>query len=233
MARGVMLRQLISDLREELRRANSPAAGPDDTGPLRRTINHVYSVVNIGYNWPHLHTIFPKMTMAAGQRFYDLPDGLDYERITDAKVWWNGIAEPLERGIDIEDYNAFDPDQNDRTSPALKWDVRFTGEREQIEIWPLPDDSAQSVQFVGYWKCAPLVDDTDICRLESEVIVLYAAAELLADDSPDKKAKLQLAQEMLRLTKIRATSGGGKTYRLGADGEGVSRRPTEAVVRVR
>lgn len=233
MARGATLRQLISDLREELRRANSPAAGPDDTGPLRRTINHVYATVYAGHDWPHLHTVFPKIMMNAGQRFYDLPVGLDYERINDVRVWWNGIAEPIERGIDFQDYNSFDPDQNDRTSPALKWDVRFTGEREQIEIWPLPDDSAQSVQFTGYWAHTPLVSDTDICRLDSEIIVLYAAAELLPNDSPDKKPKLQLAQEMLRLKKIRATSGAGKTFRLGVDGDGNVRRPTEAVVRVR
>jgi hypothetical protein len=177
--------------------------------------------------------VFPKIPLSAGQRYYDLPAGLDYERVTDARVWWNGIAEPLERGIGFDDYNAFDPDQNDRTSPALKWDVKFTGDREQIEVWPLPDGGAQSVQLVGYWSCAPLVDEDDICRLDSDVVVLYAAAELLAEDSPDKKAKLQLAQELLRLKKLRATSGAGKAFRLGVGGDGVSHRPTEAVVRVR
>lgn len=233
MARGATLRQLLSDLREETRRANAPAAGPDDAGPLRRTINHVYATLLANHDWPHLHAVFPKIPMSAGQRYYDVPTGLDYERITDARVWWNGLAEPLERGIGFDDYNTFDPDQNDRTSPALKWDVRFTGDHEQIEIWPVPDGSAQSVQFVGYWQCPPLVAEDDICRLDSEVVVLYAAAELLPEDSPDKKAKLQLAQELLRLTRLRTSSGAGKTFRLGVDGDGVSRRPTEAVVRVR
>lgn len=232
MARGATILQLISDLRDELRRANSPAAGPDDTGPLRRTINHVYETLYTSHDWPHLKTYFDKLPMNAGERYYDVPTGLDYERVIDARNWWNGIPEPIERGISFDDYMSYDSTADVRSSPVLKWDIRFTGDREQIEFWPVPDSSTQSVQFVGMWAHAPLVNDTDICRLESEVVVLYAAAELLANDSPDKKAKLQLAQERLRLAKIRSTSGAGKTYQLGL-GNGSSRRPNEAVVRVR
>lgn len=232
MARGATLLQLVSDLRDELRRANSPAAGPDDTGPLRRTINHVYETLYTSHNWPHLETFFPKLTMNAGQRYYDVPEGLDYERIIDVRVWWNGIPEPMERGIGFDDYQSYDSTAGVRSSPVLKWDVRFTGEREQIEFWPIPDSSIQSVQFVGLWAHQRLVNDTDICRLDSEVVVLYAAAELLPNDSPDKQAKLQLGQELLRLKKVRATSGAGKTFQLGV-GQSASRRPSEAVVRVR
>lgn len=233
MARGATLQQMVSDLREELRRANSPAAGPDDYGPLRRTINHVYETLYAAFDWPHLKTYFPHMPMNAGQRHYDLPPGLDYDRTVDVRVWWNGIPESIERGVGFDDYLSYNSENNERTSPVLKWDVRFTGEREQIEFWPLPDDSAQSVQFVGLWKFAPLVNDTDVCRLESEMIVLYAAAELAAKDSPDKEAKLQLARERFRVAKLRSVSGSGKTFRVGLDGDGHSRRPTEAVVRVR
>lgn len=233
MPRGVSLQQLISEVRNELRRADSPSAGPDDTGPLRRTINHVYETLYAAHNWAHLNTFYPKIPMAAGQRHYDVPDGLDFDRITDVRVWWNGLPEPIERGIGFDDYATYDPDANERTSPVLKWDVRFTGDHEQIEFWPLPDSAAQSIQFVGIQKFEPLVNDTDKCRLESEVVVLYAAAELLPKDSPDKEAKLQLAQERLRLAKLRGTSGAGKTYRLGLDGDGAPRRATEAVVRVR
>lgn len=218
MARGVMLRQLISDLRDELRRANSPAASPDDTASLRRTINHVYSVLYYTHNWSFLNTIFDPIPLAAGQRYYDMPEGLDTERITDVRLRWSGnYFVPLDRGISVEDYNAFDPNENQRASPALKWDVRFTGEREQIEIWPLPDDSGQSLRFTGVYKINQLVNDTDQCRLDNEVVTLYAAAELLPKDSPDKDAKLQLAQEMLRLLKLRSASGGDQQgrYRVG------------------
>lgn len=232
MARGVSLRQLISDLRDELRRANSPAAGVDDVASLRRTINHVYRVLYYNNDWPFLNVQFTPITLAAGQRYYDFPEGLDPDRVQKATVKWSGDALPIERGISDEDYNAYDPEDNERTSPIEKWDVRFTGEKEQIETWPLPDGTAQSLRFFGTWAMSELVNDTDKCLLESEVVVLYAAAELLPKDSPDKEAKLELAKELLRLTKVRGNSAGGKTYRMGLEGEPSRKVHPRAQVRI-
>jgi hypothetical protein len=204
--RGATLNKLLTDLRDELRRSNSPAVAPDDVGPLRRTLNHVYRVLYYDHDWPFLNTLFPSMTLNAGQRYYDFPTGLDPDRVIESKVKWSGDYVDITRGIEITDYNAYDPDDNERSSPALKWDVRFTGEREQIEIWPLPDGTDQRLRFFGTFRCDDLVNDTDICRLESELVVLYAAAELLSDEHPDKEAKRQLAQRLLALARVRGGS---------------------------
>lgn len=216
MARGATLAELISDLRDELRRANSPSASPDDTASLRRTINHVYRLLYYNHDWPFLNYVFPAITLNAGQRYYDVPTGLDADRVIEAKVKWSGDFIMLDRGITFDDYNGYDPEDDERTSPALKWDVRFTGETDQIEVWPLPDGTTQSLRFYGTYACDPLVNDTDTCRLESEVVVLFAAAELLkAQKSEDADAKLQLANELLRLVRIRSTSAGASGFRLG------------------
>lgn len=218
MARGATLAQLISDLRDELRRANSPSASPDDTASLRRTINHVYATLYYNHDWAFLKQEFPAIQLQAGEQYYDMPDGLDIERIISSRVKWSGDFIDIVRGISLEDYNAYDPEDNERNSPALKWDVRFTGTKEQIQVWPLPDSSSQSLRFVGVTKVNRLVNDTDICRLDSDLVVLYAAAELLKQQkSEDADAKLQMAQELLRLLRLRSTSGGESTgtYRVG------------------
>lgn len=232
MARGESLRQLISDLRDELRRANSPSASPDDVPSLRRTINHVYRLLYYDNEWPFLDRLFERITLNPGQQYYDFPEGLDPDRVITAHVWWSGLASEIERGIAIEDYNAWDPQQNQRSSPAMKWDVRFTGEREQIEVWPLPDTSSQTLQFFGTQAAPRLVNDEDVCVLESELVVLYAAAELAPADSPDKSAKLELAREMLRLTKVRANSAGGKEFRVGLGASGGQKVHPRALVRI-
>jgi len=229
MARNVPLSQLISDLRDELRRANTPSASPDDLPSLRRTINHVYRLLYYAHDWSHLKTMFAKVTLNAGQRHYDVPTGLDFDRIIKAAIWWSGQPEEIERGISFEEYASYDPDADERSSPALKWDVRFTGTREQIEVWPLPDGTAQSLQFFGLYAHEPLVNDTDVCRLESEVVVLYAAAELLPKDSPDKDTKLAAAKDLLDKLKIRGTSGGSKVYTNGAGGSGQRVHPRAQV----
>lgn len=217
MARGDTLRQLISDLRDELRRANSPAASPDDVASLRVTINHVYATLVAANDWPFLQTMFPPITLNAGQRFYDMPEGLDVDRITTVNVEWSGDPNPVERGIGFPEYADYDPDLDERTSPIMKWDIRFNpvAGKEQIEVWPLPDGTTQSLKFYGQYNCPRLVDDTDVCRLDGTLVVLYSAAELLPKDSPDKEAKLELAKELLRQLKLRGVSGGEKRYQMG------------------
>ncbi len=215
MARGTTLRQLISDLRDELRRANSPAASPDDTASLRATINHVIAVIYAANDWPFLQCVYPKIKMNAGQRYYDMPEGMNPDRVLKSIVYWSGDPHPIERGIDFSDYAGYDPEDNERTSPICKWDVRFTGERDQVEVWPLPDDTEQYLRFEGIQKVKRLVADDDICPLDDTLVVLYAAAELAPNDSADKDAKQALARELLRQLKVRAVSGGEKRYQMG------------------
>lgn len=234
MARGATLQEMVSDLRDELRRANSPSASPDDVASLRRTLNHVYWLMYYQHNWSFLEYRFPAITLNAGQRYYDVPVGLDADRIIEAKVKWSSDFIDVSRGIEFADYNAYDPEENERTSPMLKWDVVFTGTKEQIEVWPLPDGTAQSLRLFGVYRCDPLVNDTDVCRIDSEIVVLFAAAELLkAQKSEDADAKLQMANELLRLVKIRSTGAGASGIRLGLGKQDAADRPhPRATVRI-
>jgi len=233
MARGATLSQLISDLRDELRRLNTSSAAPDDVPSLTRTINHVYATVYAAHDWPHLFREFSRMTLNAGQRHYDFPTGLNPERIIAARLWWGNLPTPIERGITIDDYALYDPEDDDqRATPALKWDIRFTGSTEQIEVWPTPSDSTQKLQFFGITSIDPLVDLTDTCKLDSDLVVLYAAAELLDEKSPDKKAKLDLAKALLNQLKMRGTSGGEKTYQLGLGSGADAGKPYRSMIRV-
>lgn len=232
MARGKTLRQLISDVRDEMRRANAASASPDDVASLRRTINHVQKTVFEDTDWPFLQTRFPRITLNAGQRYYDLPDGFDVERLTEIRVEYGGVFEPIARGISLDDYVLYNPENDERAGPVEKWDVQLTGVREQFEFWPLPDSSEQHVWIVGTKTPAELVNDDDVCPFESEIIVLYVAAELLPEKSPDKKAKLELAKNLLAKAKTRGNSSGGGVYKMGL---GHTEQPsrTNAVIRVR
>ena len=74
--------------------------------------------------------------------------------------------------------------------------------------------------------------EADGCRLESEIVVLYAAAELAkAQDNKDADAKLELAKEMLRLVKIRSAAGGetGVQVGLGSAGKADNFRATVTI----
>lgn len=215
MARGVTLNQLALDVRAELRRSQEPSVGVEDLASIKRTINHVYQVLYYQKDWAFLRRRFPRVTLNAGQRYYDVPAGLDVERIEKISIKHNDLFYPVTRGISLEDYNSHDPESDERSSPALKWDVQFTG-TAQIEFWPLPDGATQYAYFEGVQAATPLVNDTDQCWLDSELIILFAAAELAESvGAKDAETKRNMANEHLRMHGLRSSAGGSTPAQMG------------------
>lgn len=235
MARGTAFSELLLQLRAELRRSQSPAVGVDDIASLKQTLNRNAQVYAMLRDWEYLNRKFPRITLNAGQRYYDLPPGLDLERITVAKIKYGGSFYPLCRGIDFEDYESFDPEEDERSSPALKWGTQFeeSVKREQIEIWPLPDSSSQYLYFEGYRRADTMVSDDDICVVDDIVVVLWSAAELLQKvDAEGAKAKVDIANEHLRKLGLRASMSESAPVQVGL-GSGRTRFESgRAVVRI-
>ena len=232
MARGTQFLQIVMMLRDELGRSNDVAVGVDDLPALKQTINRVYSSLYDEYDWPHLRSVFPKQTLYSGQRYYDLPATLNYDRIERVAVWYGGIPHPLPRGIDFDEYASFDSNSDVRSEPALRWDVRWTGSAEQLEIWPIPNSNQQSLQIIGVNKIPKLVNDIDVCLLDDMLVVLFAAAELLQrQKSGDAEAKLKQAQA--RFNRFKARVSNDTMVRLGMGDGRQSINSGRATVRVR
>jgi len=225
MARGTQFSVLRQRLRAELRRATSVAVGVDDVDSLNVTLNHTYSTLYFQNDWPHLRKVF-SLPLVAGERYYDVPTGLEAERIERVAVDWSGIPTDMEHGIAFEQMAEFDSDADERSDPALRWDIRWEDSATQIEVWPIPA-TAQTVRIQGIQSISRLVSDEDICLLDDDVVVLYAAAELTKGD--DQKIKADMAREHLKMLKGRGHSNG--VHRLGL-GSGAEDRPHGVVVRV-
>lgn len=231
MARGTQFLSLVTDLRAELRRSSSVAVGVDDLDSLKQVLNRVYQTLVMQYDWPHLKRIFTATSLAAGQRYYDFPTDLIPERVIRAVVWYSNIPNDLHRGIDFEQYASYDSDSDDRAEPALRWDVRWTGTKEQIEIWPIPNTNDQTVQFSGIHNTPPLTADADVCLLDDHLVILFCAAELLtAQGAEDAPLKLNAAQGHMKMLQARA-KGGIRGYQMGLGREHVT-TANRATVRV-
>lgn len=223
MARNVQLIQMVASLRDELGLSNSVAVGVDDVPSLKRSLRRVQEGLYDEYDWPHLRIFTAKIALSAGQRYYDVPADLNYERIERAVTWWGDIPKTIDRGIGFHEYASYDSERDERSDPALRWDIRWTGTVEQIEVWPIPASSDYSLQWRGIRKLRPLLLDTDVCDIDERLIVLFAAAEHLerskAGDAASKRAQ---AQALLSRLKGRSTAGGGR-IRLGL-GQGTGAR---------
>lgn len=213
--RGKQLTRLISDLRAELSRSTNVSVGVDDAPILTRIIQRTQETLYDDFDWPHLRVMFPSITLQAGQRYYDLPDDLNYDRIESVAVRINGLPIPFRQGIDFNCYAVFDSDQGIRSSPAQRWDIRSVEDKEQIEVWPIPADSANSMQFTGIRRLRPLVDGNDVCDIDDRLITLFAASEILAHgENADANVKLKAAQQLYARLKGRS-AGARPTFRLG------------------
>lgn len=207
MARGETFLELQTMLREELNRSQDVSIGVDDLPILKRAINKSYATLYDEHDWPFLRRIFPRVSLAAGQRFYGFPTGLNIERVERAEGWQNGIPRPLTRGIGTEHYAAFDSLSNERSDPVVAWDVRDVSNAVQFEVWPLPVGNDQSVEFTGIRSIDKLVNNADVCYLDDELVVLFAASQhLRRQKSAD--ADEVLAQFRARFQTLKGRSAG-------------------------
>lgn len=228
MAVGTQFSVLVTRLRATLRRSTNVAVGVDDLDSLKTTLNHHYELLYAQNDWPHLRKTFSK-ALVAGSRYYDLPDGLTPDRIEEADVNWGGIRTPVAQGIGVEEMQAFDSEEDERSDPVLRYDIRWTGSATQIEVWPIPA-TATTLRIKGVQAISPLVDDDDLCLLDDTLVVLYAAAELAAGaGAKDAEFKAQAAREHLQ--KLKGRGATNARYRLGL-GDQRNELPHRIVVRV-
>jgi hypothetical protein len=85
----------------------------------------------------------------------------------------------------------------------------------QIKLVPIPVGPG-TLRLEGSAPCNPLIDDTDTCIIDSKVIVLFAAAEILATQKVEAaQLKLQKAQNYLRKLLANQSADKRRNYNLG------------------
>lgn len=198
MSIGTQFSSLVIDLKSELRRSSDVSVGVDDLDSLKRTVNGAYRRLAAKHDWQHLRKVFNKITLNAGQRYYDYPAYFDPDKVEEAAVWLGSLNMPIKKGIDLDGYSFLDPAADQRADPVLAWDTAFTGTTTQIEFWPIPASSSYTAQFSGTMKVSKLVNDADVCLLDDELVILFAAARLLkAQKSADADFALADASDHL------------------------------------
>lgn len=192
MAIGTQFSSLVIDLRAELRRSTDVSVGIDDLDTLKRFINKSYRALRMVHDWPHLRKVFDKIQLNAGQRYYNYPTSFDPDHITASVVWLGSLNMPIKKGIALDAYSFLDPATDQRSDPVLAWDTAFTGTTTQIEFWPIPASSSYKAQFAGYMATPKLVNDSDPCLIDDDLVLGFAAARGLrsqkSDDADEARA---------------------------------------------
>lgn len=229
MARGKQLIQLVGMLREEIGRATSVSVGIDDLPALKNKLSRTQEVLYDGYAWPFLRRIFPLKTLKATEQYYDFPKGLNLERIESVDVWYNNLPKPLTRGIGVREYAVYNSQIGVTSEPAIRWDVRDVDDATQFEIWPIPSGNDQQIQFTGIRDLRPLIKDGDVADLDDQLIVLFAASELLAKQGSESAEAVAAAAKERKRTLQGRVLGADRMRRMGM-GEGDATDPRIPIV---
>lgn len=226
MARGTTFLALVGHLRTRLGRASDVSVGVGDIDELKQAINDAYEHLYHEYDWPHLRRTW-RVALAAGQYRYDLPDGLDLERIEEVRVLRDSVFDPICSGITFDDYTIYDPEEDERNDPVQKWDIRNDGSDTQIEVWPVPASNDQEIVFQGFQEAPHLVADSDTCLLDDVMVVLFAATALL-ERQGSKDADTVKSLAVARLNRMKGRLAPPKRVKIGL-GSSESRRLTVVV----
>lgn len=207
MARNNTLNELVEMVRDECKLSTNSSRGTDHRNYIVRLIRRYYEQLYDEHDWAFL-----KITredagkdIEAGQRYYDFPAELNLERAHTLWMKWGEQWIPLEYGITPADYSAQDSDADERSDPAMKWQVY--GEN-QFEIWPLPaSDIAGGLRFEGIKKMTQLIDNEHRCDIDGMLVSLFVAAEILGGNKDTETAsskKQAAAQDRFLAMKARA-----------------------------
>lgn len=229
--------EILTATRAEARLSTNPAVGPDANVRYKTLINRVYATLYDDYDWSHLRYQTPRVAISAGQRYYNMPAGIDANRIEEFIVWWSGEPVPVDPGIGPKEYAAFSSIDDERADPVLRYDLRSTSEGvTQIELWPVPSSSDMTFQITGPRAWAKLVNSSDICLLDDHLVSLYAATEILRpisrEDADQKLAAAGARLRQLRGRSVKSQTAGDSAPSVGTGPVSVGLRGNKAIVRI-
>lgn len=201
MARRTQLATLLAMVRREARHSDSVALGRNARSALIQHIVRVQDQLWLDHDWPHM-LVNRDIALAAGQRYYDFPADLEFERVRSAHARTTGGKwVPIGYGIGADEYNQHDSDADARSDPVLRWQYNAdeTDNGDQIEVWPLPSGADQTLRLRGIRKLGPLIADTDVAELDDQMLATMVAAEILAHEgAKDAQAKLAAGVKLFR-----------------------------------
>ncbi len=209
MAAGVTLNDLVKMLRAELGISTNQSMGINQAEPLQYVLARTQRFYYEDHDWPQF-IIDRDEDLLAGERYYTFNSDVNFDRIYGAWILWSGDWYPIKYGISPADYNAFDSEAEEGSDPVQKW---YHYEDNQFEVWPLPQTES-TLRFRCIKQLPPLIAGTDTCALDADLIVLFAAAELLARDGK-KDAQFKLAAAQRKYNQLKGNNQKRRVLHLG------------------
>jgi hypothetical protein len=211
MPRGVELSTVRTLLKSLIREVQLTLSDTDTE--LNNHLATAQSDLCAAHDWPFMEDKW-ESTVAAGSRYVALPtsniraiaSAINFEKHVCVSRYFNSRYEPLDYGISIEQMNCHNSALSEAMDPIQRWQLDTnTGDSsnaDQFEVWPMPV-TEQKVRFEGQRAVRAFAVDADKSDLDSNLVALFAAADILAIRGHDNAA-LMLARAQRRLIVCRS-----------------------------
>ena len=215
MARGTQLGTILTDVRSEAGHSLQASLGKATRDVLINTIQRVQKRLWEDYDWPFLK-IKRDIAMADGQRYYDMPTDMTFERISLAEFKWGDRWDPISFGIGNVQLNQYDSDRSVKSWPIYNFD---NYENNQIEVWPIPNQNADStgagnLRLHGIKNLSTFISESDTADLDDQLIVLFSAGELLQRQK-QQDAQIKLEQAQVHYQRLKARMAKSDSFVMG------------------
>lgn len=165
---------------------------------------HTQEMLWTKHDWPHLRVRLTA-NLVAGTRYYAVPATMSVDRLEEVQVYHGGEWVKLRHGIDVEQYAQFNSETEvvQTSWPVERWQLnRGADHTDKVEVWPVPDQATDTETLEGKLRFIGIRDLRDVANgdpfdLDSELIVLYAAAKELAKQ--DAKHQRFVLEQAIRL----------------------------------
>lgn len=210
------LEDIVRDVRYETGRSGDRNFGIDQYDTIKYIVQREQRRLWWDFDWKFLR-VRRDLSLVAGQRYYDVPDGLSFERINQAQVKYSEDWLDLESGVGMDEYSIYDSDNDERYDPAMRWDIIDAESGPQIEIWPIPA-AAQTVRFTGISGLDAFVADDDTCTLDATLLTFFSAAVVEPENQKLQAAANRLLQK--QTSHLTRKTPNNKISMKGRDSEG-------------
>lgn len=217
---SALLSEMVVDLRAEAGHSLVLGQGTNMEDTLKYYLRRTQREIYAAFDWPQFMA-YETVAVTAGSRLLPGFTNISDEQINTLWTRSGSAWLPVLFGIDPADFSDFDPDSNVQSAPIQRY--RYDPLNAALEIWPIPSLDT-SVMGLGQIKLPPLVADGDKSLLDGQLIVMFAAANVLARQK-DEDASLLLNKAQQYLVALQKQNGSQKRIAQSMAGGTGGRRP--------
>lgn len=200
------LDEMVSMLRAECGESTNASMGINAVEGLYQIIRRTQEELYDQFNWPQF-IVDTDEDILVGQHEYTLNDAIDDMRIFDVWIKDSGSWVDMSYGITPIDYNTSDSENGGSENVPSKWQLYPD---RQFEVWPKPA-VAGTMRFRHTMTLPALSQGSSVGTLDANLIVLFAAAERMADKKM-QSAPLKLKRAEQRLASLKSMSSKNKVF---------------------